>query len=164
MTTLNLSDQWLRSSSVMPSKKKSSLKIGLRLFLMTVLRCFWNFPGIRERLMLQLMLLGSTEREYSPSALISRTRSLWFSGQYSAERRRVPSLPTDTRLSFITRSLCRTKSKGKMAGGARPKLEERGSMSTSDDLLMTLGLLSVELASSVDRELFLETVVFRILR
>lgn len=53
---------------------------------------------------------------------------------------------------------------GTIAGGARPKLDERGSIRTSDDLLMTLGLLSVELASSVDRELFLDTVAFRILR
>jgi len=164
LTTLNRSDLWQRSSSDILSKKKSSLKIGLRLFLMTVLRCFWTFPGMRERLMLQLMLLESTDRAYRPSALMRRTRSLWFSGQYSAERRKVPSLPTGTKFSFITLSRCRTKSMGKIAGGAKLNPHGRGSTRPSDALLIMQGLLSVELPSSVDRELFLDMATFRRLR
>lgn len=65
-----------------------------------------------------------------------------------------------TILSFITLSLCRVKSMGKMFGGARLQLLGRPSTNPSDALLMTLGLLSVELPSSVDRELFLDTIAF----
>ena len=114
--------------------------------------------------MLQLILFGSTQRAYRPSALISRTRSRWLSGQYSAERRKIPSFPMGTRLSFIILSLCSTRSNGRILGGARPKLLGRPSTSPSDARLMTFGLLSVELPSSVDRELFLDTMFFFMFR
>lgn len=54
---------------------------------------------------------------------------------------------------------------GKITGGARVKALGRGSTNpASEALRMIFGLLSVELLSSVDRELFLESTAFLIVR
>lgn len=102
------------------------------------------------------MLLGSTESSYKPSALIRRIRSLSFSEQYSADSLNTPPLSITTVLSPTSLSRLRVRSRGKM--GEQEVLKLRMPSSPSEALLMALGLLSVELLSSVDRELFLGTL------
>lgn len=147
--------EWLSSSSsAMPSKKKSSLKMGFLLLFITVLLCFCVFPGTRERVMQQFMFLGSTESSYKPSALIRRILSLSFSEQYSADSLNMPPLSMTTVLSPT--SLCRPWAKSRGKRGEQDTLQLRAASSPSEARLMALGLLSVELLSSVDRELFLD--------
>lgn len=127
--------------------------MGFLLLFITVLLCFCVFPGTREKVMQQFMFLGSTESSYKPSALIRRIRSLSFSEQYSANSLSMPPLSITTVLSPTSLSWLWVRSRGKM--GEQDMLKLRAASSPSEARLMALGLLSVELLSSVDRELFL---------
>ncbi|TNN59660.1 hypothetical protein EYF80_030146 [Liparis tanakae] len=59
LTTLNFTSRFFTCTELMESKKKSSLKTGLRLFLMMLLLCFCSLPGFRYTDTQQLMLLMS---------------------------------------------------------------------------------------------------------
>jgi len=106
--------------------------------------------------MQQFIVLGSTESSYKPSALIRRIRSLSFSEQYSADSLSVPPLPTTAVLSPTSRSRLRARSGGKT--GQQDVLKPGVASSPSEARLTARGLLSVELLSSVERELFLATL------
>lgn len=127
--------------------------MGFLLLFITVLLCFCVFPGTREKEIRQFMFLGSTESSYKPSALIRRIRSLSFSEQYSADSLSTPPLSITTVLSPINLSRLQVGSTGNE--GEQEVLKLCMPSSPSEALLMALGLLSVELLSSVERELFL---------